>query len=159
MPLALRSVDLWAEIDKRLEARLEYDRRGDLRIVETEADAEKVRAIAARERGAGLTLEWVQGQALRSLVPTLSPSVLGGTGCPTGGQPNPLLVAPTLVRRSRDLVSVFLESCPVKSLCRDGAGFALETQNGQVRAARLVLTAGAWTPSLAAQLGLHIPIS
>jgi sarcosine oxidase subunit beta len=40
MPLALRSLDLWAEIDKRLDARLQYDRCGDLRIVETEADAE-----------------------------------------------------------------------------------------------------------------------
>ena len=58
MSLALRSLDLWAEIDKRLESRLEYDRCGDLRIVETEADAEKVRAIASRERAVGLTLEW-----------------------------------------------------------------------------------------------------
>ena len=86
MPLALRSLDLWAETDKRLDARLEYDRCGDLRIVETEADAEKVRAIEARERNAGLTLEWVEGQALRSLVPTLSPRVLGGTFCPVGGE-------------------------------------------------------------------------
>jgi sarcosine oxidase, subunit beta len=159
MPLALRSLDLWAEIDKRLDARLQYDRCGDLRIVETEADVEKVRAIAAREQGAGLTLEWVEGQALRSLVPTLSPRVLGGTFCPMGGQANPLLVAPTFGRRARDLGAVVWETCAVKSLRRDGAGFALETQNGQVCAARLVLTAGAWTPSLAAQLGLRIPIS
>ena len=47
----------------------------------------------------------------------------------------------------------------MKSLHRDGAGFALETQNGQVHATRLVLTAGAWTPLLAAQLDLRIPIS
>ena len=159
MPLALRSLDLWAEIDKRLDARLQYDRCGDLRIVETEADAEKVRAIAARERHAGLTLEWVEGQALRSLVPTLSPRVLGGTFCPTGGQANPLLVAPTFGRRARDLGAVVWETCAVKGLRRDGAGFALETQNGQVRADRLVLTAGAWTPLLAAQLELRIPIS
>ena len=159
MPLALRSLDLWAEIDKRLDARLQYDRCGDLRIVETEVDAEKVRAIASRERSAGLTLEWVEGQALRSLAPTLSPRVLGGTFCPTGGQANPLLVAPTFGRRARDLGAVVWEMCAVTGLRRDGAGFALDTQNGQVRAARLVLTAGAWTPLLAAQLGLRIPIS
>src|SRR6266496_1745552 len=41
MPLALRSLELWAELDKRLDARLEYERCGDLRIVETAADAER----------------------------------------------------------------------------------------------------------------------
>ena len=102
MPLALRSLDMWAEMDKRLGAPVEYDRCGDLRIIETEADAEKVRAIAAREREAGLSLEWVEGQALRSLVPALSSRVLGGTYCPTGGQANPLLVASTFGKRARD---------------------------------------------------------
>jgi len=85
--------------------------------------------------------------------------VLGGTFCPTGGQANPLLVAPTFGRRARDLGAVIWEMCAVRSLRRDGAGFALETQNGPVRAARLVLTAGAWTSLLAAQLDLRIPMS
>src|SRR5262249_38077821 len=74
-------------------------------------------------------------------------------------QANPLLVAPTFGRRARDLGAVVWEMCAVTGLHRDGAGFALETQNGPVRAARLVLTAGAWSPLLAAQFGLRIPIS
>ncbi len=159
MPLALRSLDLWAEIDKRLDASLEYDRCGDLRIVETETDAEKVRAIAERERAAGLSLEWVEGPALRSIVPTLSSRVLGGTFCPTGGQANPLLVAGTFGKRARDRGAVVWENCAVSGLRRDGLGFGLETRNGEVLAARLVLTAGAWTPLLAAQLGLRVPIA
>jgi sarcosine oxidase subunit beta len=159
MPLALRSLELWAEMDKRLDARVEYDRCGDLRIVETAGDADEVRAIAAREREAGLSLEWIEGPALRSLAPALSPRVLGGTFCPTGGQANPLLVAPTFGKRARDLGAIVWEGCTVKWLRRDGAGFALETENGRVRAARLVLSAGAWTPRLAENLGLRVPIS
>ena len=159
MPLALRSLGLWPEMDKRLDARVQYDRCGDLRIVETDADVEKVRAIAARERDAGLSLEWVEGQALRSLVPALSSRVLGGTFCATGGQANPLLVAPTFGKRARDLGAIVWEGCAVTWLRRDGAGFVLETPNGRVRAARLVLSAGAWTPLLAEGLGLRVPIS
>jgi len=159
MPLALRSLELWADLDKRLDARLEYERCGDLRIVETAADAEKVRAIAARERAAGLSLEWVEGTGLRSLVPALSPRVLGGTFCPTGGHANPLLVTPTFGKRAQDLGAVVWEGCAVQSLGRDGSGFALETANGRVRAERLVLTAGAWTPLLAEDLGVRLPIS
>jgi sarcosine oxidase subunit beta len=159
MPLALRSVELWAELEKRLDARIEYERCGDLRIIETEADAEKVTAIAARERETGLSLEWVEGRGLRSLAPALSPRVLGGTFCPTGGQANPLLAAPAFGRRARDLGAMVREGCSVQSIRRDGAGFALETAAGRLRAARLVLAAGAWTPLLAGGLGLRLPIS
>jgi len=159
MPLALRSLELWADLDKRLDVPLEYERCGDLRIVETEADVERLRAVAARERETGLGLEWVEGQALRSLVPALSPRVIGGTFCPTGGQANPLLVAPTFGRRARDLGATVWEECPVESAGRDGAGFVLETANGRVRAGRLVVAAGAWTPLVAATLGVRVPVA
>ena len=159
MPLALRSLELWGDLDKRLDARLEYERCGDLRIVETEADVEGLSAVAARERDAGLGLEWVEGTALRSLVPALSPRVVGGTFCSTGGQANPLLVAPAFGKRARDLGAMVWEGSAVRSIRHDGAGFNLETANGRVRAARLVLAAGAWTPLLARDVGLHVPIS
>ena len=47
----------------------------------------------------------------------------------------------------------------MRALGRDGAGFALDTAHGLVRAQRLVLAAGAWTASLAAGLGLDLPIA
>src|SRR5262245_16171886 len=159
MPLALDALMLWPELDKRLEARLEYERCGDLRIAETEADVERIRALAAHEANAGLGIEWVDGPALRSLVPALTPGVLGGTFCATGGQANPLVAAPSFARRARDLGAVVWEGCAVEAIERDGAGFALRTTNGHVRAARLVLSAGVWTPHLAEALGTRLPIS
>jgi sarcosine oxidase subunit beta len=159
IPLALRALDLWADFERRLEARVEYERCGDLRIVETVADVDKLGAAATGERDAGLSLEWVEGQALRSLVPALSPRVLGATFSPTGGQANPLLVAPAIGQRAQDHGAIVWEGCPVGSIARDGPGFSLDTPNGRVRAARLVLAAGAWTPLLAESLGLRVPIS
>lgn len=158
MPLALASLPLWADLAKRLEASVEYERCGDLRLVETAEDRERVRSIAAGEEGAGLRLEWVEGQALRAIVPGIGPGVLGGTFCPTGGQANPLLVAPTFGRRARDLGATVWEGAPVRKVVRDGEGFALETARGAVRAARLVIAAGAWTPLVTAGLGVHVPV-
>jgi sarcosine oxidase subunit beta len=63
IPLALQSLPLWAALDRRLGARLEYERCGDLRIVESEADAARLAAVAEGERQAGLDLEWVEGAA------------------------------------------------------------------------------------------------
>ena len=137
MPLALESLGLWADLEKRLAARLEYERCGDLRIVESEADASRLHAVAAREREVGIGLEWVEGAPLRSLAPALAPTVLGGTFCATGGQANPLLVAPTLARRAREAGAVVWENCAVQRLGRDGEGFALHTANGLVTAARV----------------------
>src|SRR5262249_56611658 len=79
--------------------------------------------------------------------------------CPTGGQANPLLVAPAFGKRARDRGAVVWEQCPVQAIHRDGAGFALETSNGLVRSSRLVLAAGAWTPSLARDVDIEIPIT
>ncbi len=159
MPLALASVRLWAELERRLEAPLEFERCGDVRIVETEADAGRLRVVAAGEREAGLALEWVDGATLRALVPGIAPGVLGGTFCPTGGQANPLRVAPVIGRRAGDLGAIVWEGCPVRALARDGAGFALDSAHGRVSASRVVLAAGAWTPLLAQGLGARLPIS
>ena len=46
----------------------------------------------------------------------------------------------------------------MRALRTDGAGFSLDTDHGVVRAARLVLSAGVWTPGLAAGLGVELPI-
>jgi len=159
MPLAIEALAMWADLDKRLDADLEYERTGDLRIAETEQDLARVRALADRERAAGIALEPIEGAGLRSLVPALSPGVLGGTFCATGGQANPLLVAPTFGRRARDLGAIVWEGCPVREISRDGDGYLLDTANGQVRAARLVLSAGVWTARLAEALGARLPIA
>jgi len=159
MPLALESVRLWADLERRLEVPLEYERCGDLRIVENAEDAARLRAVAARERETGLALEWVDGAALRALVPSIAPGVLGGTFCPTGGQANPLRVAAAIGRRARDLGAIVWEACPVRALARDGEGFALDCAHGRLRASRVVLAAGAWTPIVAEGLGARLPIS
>ena len=159
MPLALESVRLWADLERRIEVSLEYERCGDLRIVENAEDAARLRAVAARERETGLALEWVDGAALRALVPSIAPGVLGGTFCPTGGQANPLRVAAAIGRRARDLGAIVWEGCPVRALARDGEGFALDCAHGRVRASRVVLAAGAWTPIVAEGLGARLPIS
>ena len=159
MPLALESVRLWADLERRLEVPLEYERCGDLRIVESAEDAARLQAVAARERETGLALEWVDGAALRALVPSIAPGVLGGTFCPTGGQANPLRVAAAIGRRARDLGAIVWEGCPVRALARDGEGFALDCAHGRLRASRVVLAAGAWTPIVAEGLGARLPIS
>jgi len=158
VPLALESLPLWADLEKRLGARVEYERTGDLRIVESDADATRLAVIADAERQAGLPLEWVEGPALRALAPALAPGVLGGFFCPTGGQANPLLVTPAFGRRAQDAGAAVWEGSPVNEIARDGDGFTLETGNGRVRAARLVISAGAWTPALLKRLDVALPI-
>jgi sarcosine oxidase subunit beta len=159
MALALAAASLWPDLERRLGTPLEYERCGDLRLVESSADAGRLRRIAADETAAGVALEWVQGQALRALVPQIGPGMLGGTFCPSGGQANPLLVAPAFGARARALGATVWEDCPVRALARDGGGFSLVTPRGRVQAERVVLSAGVWTGALAAQLGVEVPIS
>ncbi len=158
MPLALESVRLWAELEQRLEAPLEYERCGDLRVAETPEDVDRLRQAVVAEERAGLRFEWLEGAALGRVVPGIAPQVLAGSFCPTGGQANPLRVAATFARRARQLGAEIWENCPVTAVARNGRGLVLETARGRIRADRLVLAAGPWTPGLAAPLGVRLPI-
>ncbi len=159
MPLALESIALWADLERRLGGRLEYDRCGDMRVVETPADAARLREVVAREEAAGLHLGWLEGAALRSAVPAIAPHVVAGTLCPTGGQANPLVVAAAFGHRACGLGATVWERCPVRSVSRNGQGFALDTPRGIARADRVIISAGAWTPGLIHGLGARLPIA
>jgi 4-methylaminobutanoate oxidase (formaldehyde-forming) len=47
---------------------------------------------------------------------------------------------------------------PVRQLARNGGGYMLVTDTGEIEAGNLVIAAGASSPSFAAQLGVQIPV-
>ena len=104
---------MWADLDKRLDADLEYERTGDLRIAETERrPGARPRARRPGARGGDRARA---GRGRR-------PAVAGARALPPcprrhllrDGRPGQslLLVAPTFGRRARDLGAIVWEELP-----------------------------------------------
>lgn len=158
LPLAVESTKLWAGLAEELGADLEYDRCGDLRLAETADDLSRLEGLVAAERAAGLHLEVLRGEELRRAVPRLSPHILAGSLCPTGGQANPLFVTATFGRRARALGATLLEGTRVRGIRPDGEGFACDSSRGLFRADQILVAAGPWSSELMRPLGVEVPI-
>src|SRR4051794_13005581 len=158
VPLTLESLRLWADMRERLGTEVGFRNSGGIRVAETEAEREKLRRGVDGQVQAGVRVEWLEGEGLRQRAPFLSSKVLAAAYSPDDSFATPLLVGPAVLRllASHDVgvhAGVTLNSVAGE------APFVLETSAGAIRCERVVITAGAWTPRVAALFGLHLPMT
>ncbi len=163
------SVDLWPEFSAELAdttgVDLHYERNGGLTICLGEAEFEQRRAAQMRlhsTRGdRAPDWELLDRSALATLLPKvqLGPEVTGAGFGKRDGHVNPMRLLAALhagiVRRGGALRG----GGTVNAVRSDGkGGFVIDLGVEQVWAARVVIAAGLGSKSLAAQVGLDIPI-
>ncbi|MGQ4272478.1 sarcosine oxidase subunit beta family protein [Terrihabitans sp. B22-R8] len=129
--------------------------RRDLDILSRTADANAHRGIAS----------WMITEAeARSHVPLLgsgpgSLPVLGALWQPRGGIANHNAVAWAYARRASALGVDIVENCTVEQVLTEGGRVTgLNTSRGRIATPRILLATAADTPSLAAPLGVDLPI-
>jgi D-amino-acid dehydrogenase len=116
-------------------------------------------AIWDLRRSRGVTVEFVDADAIRALEPEISPEFKAGVFLPNEGMiANPFRLVQALARRFAELGGTVRRG-EVRALRPgvDGA-IAIETDGGPMRAERLVIAAGAWSAALSAQLGDRAPL-
>jgi sarcosine oxidase, subunit beta len=159
LPLAMRAHDIWLNLESHIGIDGEFIQTGHLKLARTEADMVKLEHYAATGADNGLTLELLDGPALRRLYPGLAPTIAGGSFSPDDGHANPRLVAPAFARAAARAGALVLEQREVVWAGSGPRGFLLRCHEGtEVHAARLVNAAGAWATSIAGQFGDHVPM-
>ncbi|HKX17149.1 MAG TPA: FAD-dependent oxidoreductase [bacterium] len=132
---------------------------GYLMVAVNDGEIAGLRRRYDRAREAHLDVQWLEGAVVRTFEPALSRDVVAGLYMPDSGHVNPkrmtLAFARAAERRGAQLV-------PGVEIIR------LETRGGRVVGAastdrvyaadHVVLAAGAWSPKLAAPLGINLPI-
>lgn len=167
--LTRNSVDLWAEFDTRLtettDIDLQYEKKGGLVLCLGEAEFERRRATLQRlhEQLGGEECDWemIDRSEVAMLFPKmrLGDEVTGASFGRVDGQANPLRLLSALhagiLRKGGRLHG----GRPVDSIQFERPGrFSIGFGNKRVCAARVVIAAGLGTKSLAAQVGLKVPI-
>jgi sarcosine oxidase subunit beta len=159
LPLAIAAIKRWHTLEAELEADCEFRMGGQMLVTEREEDIPLIEQFIAEQRALGLELEYVENPRLHELSPGLSPNIVAGLYTADDGQASaPLTTRAFAVAAERHGATVRTDTTVTGIAHAGGRITGLETSAGPVACDWLVLAAGAWSPGLASQLGIDLPI-
>ena len=159
MPIAIAAIQRWHTLEEELEADCEFRMGGQLLVTEDHALIPEIERMIAGQRALGLDLRFVEGAELRELSPGLAPSITAGLYTDDDGQASAPLTTRAFAAAAERLGARILTGTTVTGIqTASGHVTGLETTAGPISCDWLVLAAGAWSPGLAQQLGITLPI-
>lgn len=147
--LTVRSLSLYdrfiAGVQQDSGARVEYRRTGTLEIASGRASAERLTAVAASLRRAGLSAEWMDGAEAARLEPALAEPD-GALLVETHGYVRVAQLTAALLGAARERGATVLERCRVERIAPEPGGGVTVTAGGENhRGATVVIAAGSWS--------------
>jgi len=161
MQLNLLSSQLHRELTKTYDEDVELEQPGGLSSYLDETSLNKQLAIMERLNAASAVHQarFLTPREAHELEPELSLDITGAIFSPHDGMINPMLLVFNLQRNAQKLGVTFLPHSTVRQITRAESGVSgVETVNGLVRAAQVVVAAGAGTSDLVKPLGLDLPM-
>ena len=136
-----------------------YERRGLLTVFRSTQGLEHGAREASLLREFGLRAEVVDAGRARELEPALREEVLGGVYFPDDAHMDPARFVRGLAQRLAGRGMRIYTNTKVLDFSTDGKRIvSVQTAQGEFRADQVVLAAGAWTPAVARDLRLNIPL-
>lgn len=159
VPISDRSMQIWYRIGELLDDDTGFQIAPQIKVAETEAELDRLKARAADLRAMGFEHEVVLDQAeLRHHLPSVADHAVGGLASLTDGFAQPYWTTFAFQKKAAKLGVRFFENCRATGIARDGADWLVDTPEGRFRAPKLLNAAGAWGGELAAILGEHAPV-
>ena len=160
LPLSMGAMQMWHSISDLVGDDCGFVAQGQLRVYETDTQAERELTRVAALRAAGHENEVViDQQNLRALVPGINDKFIGACYAPTDGAADPhrTLVA---FRAAAQQAGVQLhEGSGVSALARDGNRWTIDSEAGRFAAASVINASGAWGARVASLVGEEIPMA
>ncbi len=160
IPISQRSMEIWNRIGDLLDDDCGFQRAPQIKVAETEAELEKLKARAADVRSLGFDHEVVLDQAeLREHLPAVARHCVGGLGSLDDGFALPYRTTFAFQRKARSLGVRFHENVRADLIRREGRDWTITCRDGSVITGRNILNcAGAWAGEVARQLGEKAPV-
>jgi D-amino-acid dehydrogenase len=137
----------------------EFETTGTLNVYRDAAAFEKSQWLPRTLRECGMPVEVLDGGRCRELEPALNASIVGGYLNPADAHLRPDRYGAALIGAVRARGGGIAESTTITGFRVDGDRItAVATDRGDFRGGDVVLALGAWSPRLARQLGLRVPI-
>jgi sarcosine oxidase subunit beta len=159
--MSLYSIPFYASFEERLGSPCDYRPQGYLFCATTGAHMAYLHTNFAQQVKMGLqNVRLVTGDEVRSLFPQLrADDIVGGSFCSTDGFVDPYSAMNGFMARASDHGATLWKNTIVSGVTRDARGIAsVETSRGSIATGKLVNCAGAWAASVAALVGVELPV-
>jgi sarcosine dehydrogenase len=154
------SVELYRTLEAETEQATGWKMNGGLRLACNAERWTEVRRQATTAKSFGLEMHLLTAREAQELWPLMEVGdVVGAAFLPTDGQVSPSDVTMALAKGARAAGATLCEETLVESIeVVDGVVRAVITDQGRIDCEKVVLCAGQWTRSLAATIGVNVPL-
>ncbi|HUO64993.1 MAG TPA: FAD-binding oxidoreductase [Terriglobales bacterium] len=158
--LALESLGRWPGLDRELDGETGYQRGGGLRVALDPKSWEAAPDWTAEQVADNVPLETVDAPGARRLAPGIAAACLGGVYSPIDGQARAMATVEAFATAARRLGARIEEGVGVSALSVERGRVVGVERSGSTRLPCdvAIVTAGAWTSSLLAGLGVRLPL-
>ncbi|MDT0345148.1 NAD(P)/FAD-dependent oxidoreductase [Streptomyces litchfieldiae] len=159
LDLARYSQRVWREDLAEHGHHWEFEAKGGVVVAASGRSLADLRALAARQRAAGVAVEDAGPDDLPGLEPELRPGLAGGAYYPEDAQVQPALLVAHLLRLARAHGARVLPHEPVTAVRAPGGRVTgVRTPRRRVHAPAVVNAAGTWAGEVAALAGVEVPV-
>ena len=158
IPLSLASLELWHQFPDLVGDSGGFMPSGQLKVAETEAELEMLRARVADLNRRGFHHEaLIDAATVRELLPAVAPHVTGGIWCERDGHALPFRAVTAFRRAAQRLGVTVLENTRAETVRRVGERWEVTTLRQHFTAEYVVNAAGAWASTFAREVGEAVP--
>ena len=158
LTLALRSRDLWFEMQNDVGDSFELEAKGG--VVVARNDDGPLMKLAHQQSQHGVATQKLDHSSLHDLEPYLDPKYHSGVFYPQDAQCQPMLAAAHVIRTVVARGGAFISQAKVTKIdVREGRVAGIETTQGNFTAPIIVNATGTWAGELAQMAGSHLPIA
>lgn len=157
--LAIESSKMYEQLEKELDADIEYKKGGGLIIMENELEKEMVEKHADQLRQFGIKIDSLSTEEVRAKQPELGKHLLGATWCADDAKVNSMKASFELVNAAERLGAEVRYGAKVTRILTEGdCVIGVEVNKEKIYADKVILTTGVWTAPLVEDLGVELPI-
>jgi glycine/D-amino acid oxidase-like deaminating enzyme len=159
LELAVSALELWSGLSDELGEATSWTRSGNLIVDDGPGAATKFARWAAVGARAGVPVEVLDRDELSRVAPGLTGPWTAGLYTPNDGHADPVLAMAAYDKALRRVGVDVRTGCTAVSLITTfGAVVGVETTDGPVYGARVVVAAGTWSRRLLRTIGLRLPV-
>src|SRR3954465_13592113 len=145
LPLAMKSLEIWGELNEEIGAETGFRRTGLLYVTTRPADFAQWEAWTLKAREYQMHSKLLGPVEAKALTPGSTPAWIGGVHSPTDGRAEPSIAGPAIAEAARRLGATIHQDCAARGLETEvGKVSGVITEKGVIRTQAVLLAGGAW---------------